>query len=471
MVELHIFDFDGTIFYSPVADPNALTAALVATGDLSVADAAVVANKLHGKLRSPVSSGGLGWYQSLSTLSPPAVPERPAEITWFVEPILAHMRAIVETRNSLMRQRCSTVGTQPPVPTVDMPLIYVLTGRDVKYYDRIWTLLQQAGLDKEVEDVLLKPSETAGTVKYKLNHFFSLIQYHQPARVFYYEDRVEQGRLLLEGMRALEEVLYMDVRDRDRGTVSSDNSYWKADRVGVVTFDVAGSTTEAVKREEGKWQNGCHGEAPRRCEAVTVEPPSLTVLHTPQPTVVSCADRGRDTWQGTDGRNEHLSTLVASLRASPYSLLRDACYPVHRYSLYDLPSLTETLPEAKVSTALSQAERQAQQWVEGTVRFYNSKSSFEGRGRVQGGRPVVGSTTTAFGSGAKAAAVYDPRALRAAISFAVPPPFVFIMVLVPPALCGRSSGMLSEEQLVALVRTLEEEKRAADEGRTWHRRA
>lgn len=450
MVELHIFDFDGTIFFSPVADPNALAAALVASGDLGAEDAAATAKRLHGKLRSPVSSGGLGWYQSLSTLSPPAVPERPAEATWFVEPILEHMRAIVETRNSSAKERRPNAGTQRAAPTVDMPLIYVLTGRDVKYHDRIWTLLQQAGLDREVEDVLLKPSETAGTVRYKLNRFFSLIQYHRPSRVYYYEDRVEQGRALLEGMRVLEEVLYMDVSDKHNGTVSGGNGCWKPDRVGVVTFDVAGGAAE---------------------EASTTTPPPPTALNTPQPTVVPCAERDGATCQGADGRNAHLSTIASSLRTSPYSLLRDACYPVDRRVLFGSSSPTDTLLEAKVSAALDQAERQAWQWVERTVEFYNSKSAcqVQGRGRGQGGRPVVGGkqdsvaiTTTAFGPKADKPAVCDARALHAAVSFAVPPPFVFVMVLVPPALCGRSSSILTGEQLVAVLRTLEEEKRASD---------
>ncbi|CAC9489854.1 conserved hypothetical protein [Leishmania infantum JPCM5] len=448
MVELHIFDFDGTIFFSPVADPNALAAALVASGDLGAEDAAAAAKRLHGELRCPVSSGGLGWYQSLSTLSPPAVPERPAEATWFVEPILTHMRAIVKTRNSLTKERRPNVGTHPAAATVDMPLIYVLTGRDVKYCDRIWTLLQQAGLDKEVEDVLLKPTETAGTVKYKLNRFFSLIQYHRPARVFYYEDRVEQGRVLLEGMRALEEVLYTDVSDKHNGIDSGGNGYWKADRVGVVTFDVTGGAAE---------------------DASTTTLPPLTALNTPQPAVVPCAERDGATCQGTDGRNAHLSPIASSLRTSPYSLLRDACYPVDRRALFGSSSPTDTLPEAKVSAALDQAERQARQWVERTVQFYNSKSACQDRGRGQGGRPAAGGkqstaavTTTASGSKADTAAVCDARALRTAVSFAVPPPFVFVMVLVPPALCGRSTSILSGEQLVAVLRTLEEEKRALE---------
>ncbi|KAG5478715.1 hypothetical protein LSCM1_06119 [Leishmania martiniquensis] len=463
MVELHIFDFDGTIFYSPVADPNAVAAALVAAGDVCAEDAATVAKELDGKLRNVMSSGGLGWYQSLSTLSPPAVPERPDESTWFVNPILAHIRAIVETRDALKRERIPAAGTHPAAPKADMPLIYVLTGRDVKYYDRIWTLLRQAGLDTEVEDVLLKPNETAGTVKYKLNRFFSLIQYHQPARVFYYEDRVEQGRRLLEGMRVLEEMLYMDSGAKYTETVNSVSGYWKADRVGVVTFDVAGGAAEAARLEEGKRHCGCQEGVRRGCDAITTAPSPTTVLHTPQPMVVPHTSRGGAACQGAEGSGAHLSTLVASLRASPYSLLRDACYPLDRRVLFNSLSPADSLPSTKVAAALSHAERQAQQWVEGTVRFYNAKSGSEGSVCREGGPPVASNAGASCRSKAKRAAAYNARALRAAVSFAVPPPFLFVMVLVPPALCGRSSSMLSSEQLVALLRTLEEEKRAADQ--------
>ncbi|GET88772.1 hypothetical protein, conserved [Leishmania tarentolae] len=452
MVELHIFDFDGTIFYSPVVDPNALAAALVSSGDLGAEDAAAAAKRLHGELRSPVPCGGLGWYQSLSTLSPPAVPERPAEATWFVEPILAHIRAIVERRNTLVNERHPHVGTQPMAPTVDVPLIYVLSGRDVKYHDRIWTLLQQVGLDKEVEDVLLKPSETAGTVKYKLNHFFSLIRYHRPARVFYYEDRIEQGRALLEGMRVLEEVLYRNVSDTQNSTVNGINGYWKADRVGAVTFDVMGRAAE---------------------DASTTTPLPLTVFNTPQPTVVPCAARDEATSQGTDGSNARLSTLVATLRTSPYSLLREACYPIDRRVLFGSFSSADILPEAKVSAALDQAERQARLWVERTVQLYNSKSACQDRRHGQGDRPVTGRqknalaiTPTASGSKTDMPAVCNASASRTAISFDVPPPFVFMMVLVPPALCSRCSSILSGEQLVTLLRTLKEEKVALNREET-----
>ncbi|KAG5504430.1 hypothetical protein JKF63_04882 [Porcisia hertigi] len=456
MVELHIFDFDGTIFFSPAVDPDALAAALAAAGDLSACDAAVAAKKLHGKLRSPVFSGGLGWYQSLSTMSPPAVPDRPDEATWFVQPILAHIRAIVEVRNALLKKRGPTTGKESSPPeAADLPLIYVLTGRDGKYRDRIWTLMQQVGLDKEIEDILLKPNEVAGTVKHKLNHFFSLAQFHQPARIFYYEDRAEQGAKLLEGMRVLEKMLYPDVNDKPNDAVSGCSVDLKTDRVGVVTFDVAGGDQAASPG----------------CDVRGAVPPPSSVLHVPQPTVVSCADRKGPTPKETDGNNANFKTLAASLLASPYSLLRDACYPVDQHVLFYSHSPTNTslgASTAAAAAALRQAERQAQHWVEGTVHFYNTKGDCKSRDQSEGGRPITretGSSACSSTSGSvshpKRTRAYNKRALRSSINFTIPPPFVFIMVLLPSALSGRSSHMLSGEQLLALLRTLEEEQRRA----------
>ncbi|KAK7198128.1 hypothetical protein NESM_000769200 [Novymonas esmeraldas] len=439
MVELHIFDFDGTIFYSPAADADALADVLAevnvaADGGGGGGDAAAEAKKLHGRLRNPVSSGGLGWYQSLATLSPPAVPEHPSEERWFVTPILAHMRAIVAARSALVKQRRPTVGAGQAAtrPAAEMPLLYVLTGRDSKYADRIWTLLQQAGLDKEVEDVLLKGGETAGTVKYKLNRFFSLIQRHHPTRVFYYEDRVEQGARLLEGMRALEEMLFSNASDAATHRAGGAAA---ADRVGVVTFDV-----DVAAVADGALAQGGNG--------VEESPPM----------VVPYASGSH-----ADEAAAHLSVLERTLRSSPHALLRDACYPVDRRATFYTPAASDTAmaAAAMMDKAQRQAERQAQEWVADTVRYYNSRGSFADRGRGgRGGRPETGGGR-GRGSAAHIESAYDASALRRTVSFAIPPPFVFLMVLVPQALCRRCSRMLSTEKLAALLRTLELEQRAA----------
>lgn len=418
MSEVHIFDFDGTLFYSPAPTHSAVEALLstqsttAANGDQS--DAAQTsaeqqdqqrteaANKLYGHLLNPVDAGGYGWFQSLHTMSPPAVPAVPDPAVWFVAPILAHMRALVKRRAEQLRN--------PKASQRDVPLLYVLTGRDAKYYDRIWTLLQQVGLDKEVEDVILKPHETAGTVHYKLNNFFKIIQYHRPSRVFYYEDRVEQGGRLLEGIRVLEEVLYHTQYDATTA----------ADRVGVVTFDV--------------------NAVPSHSSALEALQPEVSFQF------AACAQRCC-----TEPR---LSGLAATLRASPDALLRDACYPLDRIAaFYHDPADVEG---TKAQRAANQAERQAQRWVEGTIDFWNSKSDASrvrgrgGRGGAGrgGGAPTRKATPTTF----------DARALHDSIRFSVAPSFTFLMVLVPAALCDRSNSMLSADEFAALVERLKVER-------------
>jgi hypothetical protein len=457
MTELHIFDFDGTLFYSPAPTRSAVAATLfphpaavttpVTAVNVSDDDGGAAAgvqnaeelrdaeaNKLYGSLLNPVDSGGYGWFQSLHTMSPPFVPETPDPEVWFVAPILAHMRALVERRNTLLQD--------PHARAEDMPLLYVVTGRDVKYYDRIWTLLEQVGLDREVEDVVLKPHETAGTVTYKLNNFFKLIQYHCPSRVFYYEDRVEQGGRLLEGIRVLEEVLYCRKcgNSGSGGTSSgSGTSTTVADRVGVVTFDV--KTTQE--------------------ESTTTVNSDGTIVHdsarrTPQPGVLfRFGARGGDCQPSpAEAADPRHAVLTSTLRASPYQLLRDACYPLHRLAAFYEDEADITGEKAR--KAAEHAERQAQRWVEGTIEFWNAKNTSgrgrcgRGGGRGRGGGPAAKRrTTTASSSGG-----FDTRVLHDAIQFPVAPPFTFIMVLVPAAISERSNYMLDTAQFAALVEQL-----------------
>nr|CCC92069.1 conserved hypothetical protein [Trypanosoma congolense IL3000] len=175
-MELHIFDFDGTIFNSPVPSTRLKT---------------TCGAKLYDQLHVPLQSGGLGWFQSINTLSPPAVPEKPGE-KWYITPILEKIRRLhQQQKNNVMNDIPESI------------LIYVLTGRDEKFRRRITELLDNAGVLAMLNGVLLKPGEVYGTVKFKLESIYNLIAKNQPTDVFYYEDRVEQGRKLLEGINYL----------------------------------------------------------------------------------------------------------------------------------------------------------------------------------------------------------------------------------------------------------------------------
>lgn len=454
MPEVHIFDFDGVLFYSPAptrsavasltcpaaAPPCKSTVESHAEGVAAPIEATTTAspeklleaeaNKLYGTLLNPVDSGGYGWFQSLLTMTPPCVPEKPDPEVWFVTPIITHMRALVARRNTLLR----TPQTSPPPE--DMPLLYVLTGRDVKYYDRIWTLLQQVGLDNQVEDVILKPHEMAGTVTYKLNNLFRIIQNHRPSRVYYYEDRVEQGGRLLEGIRVLEEVLFFQTHGGGSGATT--------DRVGVVTFDVK-------QHKSGSTENA---------------PAQGSALHTPQPEVFFQFSTNTTNNQGRSAAeyDPRHACVVKALRDSPYALLREACYPLDRVATFYQDE--SAIAGESAQRAAAHAERRAQRWVEGTIDFWNARNK-RGRGRGGGGgRGGSGGRGAEPPSMKAAAAEFDTRALHDAIQFKVAPPFTFIMVLVPPAVCDRSNYMLNADQFSALVEGLkvEREKRIKEQG-------
>lgn len=170
-MELHVFDFDGTLFRSPAPNP------------------ALHDQHTMNLIAQPRSNKGYGWFQHIATLSPPYVPERPApDDPMFIKEIVGELR------------KAQAQG----FPTA------VLTGRDEKYRHRIEAIL--AGGRIAVDEVILKPGETAGTVKYKALTFLRLARKFNPSRIVYYEDRVDQGRkinaavqFLFVGAQALSE--------------------------------------------------------------------------------------------------------------------------------------------------------------------------------------------------------------------------------------------------------------------------
>lgn len=199
VLELHIFDFDGTLFNSPVPSKKQVQR--------------LYPNhpRLYDDLVDPVWSGGLGWFQSLQTLSPPAVPEAPEVGKWFIQPVVRHFLELLRTRRTPAAAQEGVEeegGGAAPAPTSPTALFFVLTGRDKKFQQRIESLLAHAGLLPHLTAVILKPHETYGTVKYKLETFAQLVERYQPSRVFYYEDRPEQGARLLEGVRKFQETLF-----------------------------------------------------------------------------------------------------------------------------------------------------------------------------------------------------------------------------------------------------------------------
>lgn len=154
-----VFDFDGTIFRSPAPNPN------------------VHDKRLFRQLDQPCPHG-LGWFQHLATLSPPFVPESPHPTSsWYVQEVVAAMH----------KRRA------------DGDVIIVLTGRDEKFRQRVEHLASLVGVTVDI--VMLKPTETYGTVKYKIEALAQLMIDGKPLSITYYEDRPQQGERLLSCMQ------------------------------------------------------------------------------------------------------------------------------------------------------------------------------------------------------------------------------------------------------------------------------
>eukprot|EP01103_Thecamoeba_quadrilineata_P006146 TRINITY_DN15871_c0_g1_i1.p1 TRINITY_DN15871_c0_g1~~TRINITY_DN15871_c0_g1_i1.p1 ORF type:complete len:416 (+),score=79.80 TRINITY_DN15871_c0_g1_i1:33-1280(+) len=103
---LAIFDFDGTLFRSPVPNPKLWNRSVL------------------GLLYSAPSSGGLGWFQSTLTLSPPYIPSPPPLGFFNSEIFEAAQRSICDPNS----------------------VSVLLTGRTVEYKDIITGLLTHYGL-------------------------------------------------------------------------------------------------------------------------------------------------------------------------------------------------------------------------------------------------------------------------------------------------------------------------------------
>ncbi|ESL07838.1 hypothetical protein TRSC58_04469 [Trypanosoma rangeli SC58] len=183
-MELHIFDFDGTVFYSPSP---------------SIRIKETHGANVYARLMRPLMDNGLGWFQSLTTLLPPAVPMAPSITDWYVAPVFKRMMELKQRQFD-----AAAIGVSECVK------MFVLTGRDEKFRHRIEGLLTHAGLRDMLGAVFLKPHETYGTVKFKLETLYSLIAQHRPKHVYYYEDRAEQGHKLLDGIRLLSHALHPD---------------------------------------------------------------------------------------------------------------------------------------------------------------------------------------------------------------------------------------------------------------------
>ena len=138
---LKIFDFDGTIFYSPSPNPE------------------VWGGKMTGKLKGEIRTGGYGWFQNPITLD-----DRFIDDYAFVDEIVDEVEKSMKEPNSV---------------TV------MLTGRTYEYEAQIRKLLHQKGL--EFDAYGFKDGGT--TMQFKQDFISSLIEKYKPSRVIMWDDR------------------------------------------------------------------------------------------------------------------------------------------------------------------------------------------------------------------------------------------------------------------------------------------
>ncbi|AVK76646.1 hypothetical protein pneo_cds_1039 [Pandoravirus neocaledonia] len=148
--QLNIFDFDGTLFRSPEPNADKWTRASIAT------------------IKNGPKAKGLGWFQDVTTLCPPYVPEIPGG-EWWNAPLLCRVR------ESMADPRSVTV---------------LLTGRSESYRQRINAIVGSAAL--VFDAVGLKPPSGPSTIDYKTQFIADLIAKHAPRKVNMWDDRVEQ---------------------------------------------------------------------------------------------------------------------------------------------------------------------------------------------------------------------------------------------------------------------------------------
>eukprot|EP01103_Thecamoeba_quadrilineata_P015444 TRINITY_DN4890_c0_g1_i1.p1 TRINITY_DN4890_c0_g1~~TRINITY_DN4890_c0_g1_i1.p1 ORF type:complete len:358 (+),score=60.66 TRINITY_DN4890_c0_g1_i1:23-1096(+) len=145
---LNIFDFDGTLFRSPVPNPRLWDRTLL------------------GKLLNTLETGGYGWFQNTLTLSPPYVPS-PAPSHYFNSKIVKKVKASMKN---------------PEATTV------LLTGRSANFEEIITGLLRNH--DLEFDHYGFKEVGTGVTTKqFKERYVRHLVSVVKPDHIRLWEDR------------------------------------------------------------------------------------------------------------------------------------------------------------------------------------------------------------------------------------------------------------------------------------------
>jgi len=150
---LHVYDFDGTLFKSPIPSPK------------------LWHPNLFGKLMEDIDTG-LGWFQDKITLSEPYVPSKPGP-EWFNQDV------VESVRNSMKRKDTITV---------------LLTGRNKSYKDSIDSIISQCGLEFHEKGFKPQTIPIITTKKFKKQFLLDIIEKYSSVNVEIWEDRPNHSK-------------------------------------------------------------------------------------------------------------------------------------------------------------------------------------------------------------------------------------------------------------------------------------
>ncbi|KAJ9443244.1 hypothetical protein DIPPA_51862 [Diplonema papillatum] len=166
---LHVFDFDGTLFRSPVPNPELYTTQEIGT-----------------------LKGNGGWFHLPATLNPPVVPVEPGEEFWIPSARQAAEKALSDLDSDAI----------------------LLTGRSTLYRNRIIEITKSAQL--HFPQYFLKPAGET-TVKWKKEVITQLVEAKPYERILIYEDRhrhvTEFRRFLAENFLEITEKTVIHVTE------------------------------------------------------------------------------------------------------------------------------------------------------------------------------------------------------------------------------------------------------------------
>lgn len=204
--ELHIYDFDGTLFRSVCPSP-----------------ALQDKNDFMKKLQAPNYAEGLGWFQAPQLLQPPYVPQQPPRDSneWYV------MDVVEKARKS----------------KADGHYVVVLTGRESgSFARRIQELLRNGGVP--FDEFHAKPRPKLGTVKAKVDQIAEIVQKVNPPRIVMYDDREEQAQRIKAGVEQLFPQTPVELH-----MVSGNDSYLTAAQENDVLWELHAAAEVAMARE------------------------------------------------------------------------------------------------------------------------------------------------------------------------------------------------------------------------------